>query len=121
MSCSANNVKIEECESNLLIRFAPQSDFTEPVLQKIEKELTGEINGTSATSVVISFKGVPLITSHMLGVLVRLRDLASKKQLTFHLTDLSDLNLKLFQLTRLDTIFQFFATEADALARKGAA
>ncbi len=119
MSACNTTVTVEKQGQARVVRFAPLTEFPEQVTMPLEQELTDVVREPDVSMVVVNFGGVTLISSHMLGVLVRLRSQATKRKVRLCLAGLSEINLRLFQLTRLDALFQIFASEGDALAAGG--
>lgn len=116
MSESKKKIRVEQRGRASVVRFAPLVEFSEQETSAIERELTTVLDVSDISALVINFTGVALISSHMLGVLVRLRNLARKRKIEVQLAELTEINLRLFQLTRLNNLFRIYASEDEALA-----
>jgi anti-sigma B factor antagonist len=80
------------------------------------KQLVFEQVEAGARRVLVDFSGTAYIDSSGLGALVSLGKRIREAGGVLHLAGLSDDLRTLFELTRLDTLFQLFDTRADALA-----
>ena len=80
------------------------------------KQLVFDQLEAGARRVLIDFSGTAYIDSSGLGALVSLGKRIRDEGGALHLTGLNDDLRTLFELTRLDTLFQLFDARADALA-----
>ncbi|HMS03048.1 MAG TPA: STAS domain-containing protein [Gemmatimonadaceae bacterium] len=80
------------------------------------KQLVFDQLEDGARRVLIDFSGTAYIDSSGLGALVSLGKRIRDEGGALHLTGLNEDLRTLFELTRLDTLFQLFDRRADALA-----
>ena len=66
--------------------------------------------------IVVNLSDVPYMDSSGVASLVKLMSRARKKRLSLHLTGLRDRVRSVFEITRLDSVFDIRATDEEALA-----
>ncbi len=75
-----------------------------------------EVMDRKPSRVVVNLGDVPYMDSSGLASLVKLLSRARKQGGAVCLTNLNDLTRGLLEVTRLDSVFEIFATEQEALA-----
>ena len=109
---------------------APPELDIEWIDKDVVVRITGDINAARAPLVqqpllelldknpgriVVNFQGVAYMDSAGLASFVKLLSRARKKGAELYLVSLSKMLVGLFEITRLDTVFQIFDTEEAAL------
>jgi anti-sigma B factor antagonist len=104
---------IEWIDKDVVVRITGDIDAVrapaaqQPLLKLLDKR-PGKI--------VLNFQGVAYMDSAGLASFVKLLSRARKKGVELHLVSLSEMLSGLFEITRLDTVFNISATEEAALA-----
>lgn len=71
------------------------------------------VSQTGASAVVIELSGVDVIDAAGLGVLVELREWAQSKGIRFKLANVAGGLRQVFQITRLDSVFEISSPHSD--------
>jgi len=88
-------------------------------VEEIGDELYALVDKKDRRKVVLDFTDVKFLSSSMLGVLLNLRGRADKVKGRVVLCGLKPDLHKVFKITKIDKLFDFFDTEAKALASFG--
>ena len=75
------------------------------IVRMLEQQICDYVRSRKPTKLVLDFAEVRFLTSDMLSVLLRVRDLAHAKRGAIRLTSLSPIVREIFRITRLDRIF----------------
>ncbi len=94
------------------------------VLDTLEVEQIGDtlydlVDKRHCTKLVLDFSKVQLLSSSALGVLITLRSKAAAIKGKAVICGIRDDLMKAFKITRLDKMFEFYDSEAKALASLG--
>lgn len=85
-------------------------------IQELGQELFSLVDGANRTRLLLNFANVQFLSSGALGKLRALESRVSKRGGVVKLCSINPNIFEVFKITRFDTIFQIFQTEADALA-----
>ncbi len=88
-------------------------------IQEIGEELFGLVDQQNVRKLVLDFSKVQLLSSAMLGVLLNLKTRAEAAKGRIVICNLKRELREVFRLARLDKMFSFYDSEADALASFG--
>ena len=87
----------------------------EPEIEKIGQQLAELIDTADKPDVLISFARVKRLSSSGLGMLVATRKQIREKSGRLRLSDIADPIFEIFQITRLDTLFEVLDKAENAL------
>jgi len=85
-------------------------------IQEMGSDLINYLNETKLDKVLLNFKNVKRMASSMIGKLNMLRKKAIAEKIDLRLCCLSNDIKEVFELTKLDTIFDIYASEEEAFA-----
>jgi anti-sigma B factor antagonist len=85
-------------------------------IQSASRQLFELVDSPRTPNVLLDFRNVRFLSSQALGVLLTLRRKAAKTNTQVVFSGLRPELLRVFQLTKLDTMFSFFETPEEALA-----
>ena len=88
-----------------------------PLKARLREELGRRI-GAGRTSFILNLERVTMMDSCGLAAIISIKRLLDQSGADLALTNLSELLLRLFHLTRLDRVITIHPTEADALAAR---
>ena len=87
----------------------------EMTIQAWSEEVKKAIETTLApTRVIVNFSRVRFMSSSALRALITLRTLAASTRVPLILCNISEANMEVFKITKLDSIFRIIATETEA-------
>ena len=89
-------------------------------VEEIEKELTALVDEKGCRRLLLDFIGVEMISSSVLGVLIRLKQRLDEAQGRMVIASLREELMRIFKITRLEGRFEFTANREAALAAFGA-
>ena len=116
---SESSIQISKTHGVAIIDFSDNSILDTLTIQRIGRELYQVVEQPLAQQVIIDFQHVRFLSSQALGVMVTLRRKADKSGVEIALVGLRPELARVFQLTKLDKMFEFFDTQEEALAHFG--
>ena len=114
-------LKTNEADGVLIVSFQDASILDTLTIQKIGRELFELVESQAQRKVILDFGEVRFLSSTALGVLLTLRRKADKAGAAIALTRVRDELARVFEITNLDKLFQFFNTTEEAVAHLAAA
>ena len=114
-------LKTDEADGVLIVSFQDASILDTLTIQKIGRELFELVETQAKRKVILDFGEVRFLSSMALGVLLTLRRKADKAGAAIALTRVRDELARVFEITNLDKLFQFFNTNEEAVAHLAAA
>jgi anti-sigma B factor antagonist len=114
-------LKTDEADGVLIVSFQDASILDTLTIQKIGRELFEIVETQAKRKVILDFGEVRFLSSMALGVLLTLRRKADKAGAAIALTRVRDELARVFEITNLDKLFQFFNTNEEAVAHLAAA
>ena len=114
-----SSLKIDETDGVTVVGFKDASILDVLTIQKIGRELYELVEQKGKRSLVLDFCEVRFLSSQALGVLLTLRRKADKAQAKVVLCRIRPDLARVFHITNLDKMFEFFDATADALAHFG--
>ncbi len=89
-------------------------------IQRIGRELYALVEADGRRRIVLDFADVRFLSSQALGVLLTLRRKADQAKAEVFLAGIRDELVRVFKMTNLDKLFQFYDDRGAALAKLGA-
>ena len=108
-------VLVEFIDGVSIITFSEHDLVAEGAIHDISEQLTALADGLPSTDVLINFRGVRLMSSSVLAVLLKFARRMKARQGRLKLCGLAPDLFEVFRLTRFDRLFEIFAEEAAAL------
>lgn len=115
-------LEAENLEDLLICRL--RGELTSSLLEQLKKELADRVRKTKTFRILLNLKEIEYITSRDLGAFVQVYRFMDKERRELGLEDepllaLSDLNPfveDVIEMTKLETVFRIYETEAEAVA-----
>ena len=107
---------IEQENGIAIISFAATPVLDTNAIQHLGRQLYEVVEGGPQRSVVLDFTGVTFLSSQTLGVLLTLRRKADKANTKVAVTCLREELARVFAITNLDQLFEFYQTREEAVA-----
>lgn len=111
-----SGLKVTQQGSVTLVAFGEASILDMFTIQKIGRELYDLLESQGHKRVVLDFGDVRFLSSQALGVLLTLRKKADKAAAQVAVSGVKPELERVFRITNLDKMFQFFKTSAEAVA-----
>lgn len=89
-------------------------------IQRIGRELYALVEEDGSRRIILDFADVRFLSSQALGVLLTLRRKADQAKAEVFLAGIRDELARVFKMTNLDKLFQFYEDRTAALAKLGA-
>jgi anti-sigma B factor antagonist len=107
---------VEESDGATVVTFSDTDILDSLVVKEIQDELLNLVEELSRRKLVLDFADVRMLSSSMLGVLIRVhhRIVAARGRLA--LCKIADPIAEVFRITNLDKVFQIFRNREQALA-----
>ena len=106
---------VEEAEGATIVTFSDTEILDSLVVKEIQEELLSLVDELSRHRLVLDFSDVRMLSSSMLGVLIRVhhRIVAARGRLA--LCRIADGIAEVFRITNLDKVFQIFRNRDQAV------
>jgi anti-sigma B factor antagonist len=114
-----SSLKIDETEDVTVVGFKDASILDVLTIQKIGRELYDLVENKGKRRVILDFHDVRFLSSQALGVLLTLRRKADKAEAKIVLCRIRPELARVFRITNLDKMFEFFGDTVEALAHFG--
>ena len=108
-------LNIQHFKDVTVVNFAAPTMLDANLIDRMGGELYKLVDDLDKRKIVLDFSEVRFLSSSALGMLLNLRKKASSAKGQVVICSLRDDLLKVFKITRLDKLFQFFDTEEKAL------
>ena len=99
----------------LVVQFTAQKILTDTIIAQIGRELLGLVDEAEG-KMLLNFQGVTFMSSAMIGKIVLLSKKCGSNKTIIKLCNIAPSIKEVFEITRLNKMFQIHETEADALA-----
>ena len=116
MAEQPGGLKITETEGVTLVAFRDASILDATNTQRIGRQLYELVESGSHAKVVLDFVAVRFLSSQTLGVLLTLRRKADKAKVRIVVAGIRPELHRIFEITNLDKLFEFFETSDKAVA-----
>lgn len=109
-------LRTQETEGVLVVSFSDSKILDEAKIQKIGAELMEAAQSAQESKkLILNFSGVGFMSSAMIGKLVLLNKQCQKDGVVLKLSDISDNVSGVFQIMKLNKVFDIYKTEEKAL------
>jgi anti-sigma B factor antagonist len=112
----SSSVKFEKTEELLVIYLTEAKILNEAGIQRIYKEVVDVLEKTDQKDVIIDFQRVQFMSSAALGMLVRINKKCKQYDCVLKLCRICPEIQKVFEITRLNKVFDIYDDPKDALA-----
>ena len=99
----------------LVVQFTAQKILTDTIIAQIGRELLALVDEAGG-KLLLNFQGVTFMSSAMIGKIVLLSKKCGSAKTVIKLCNIAPSIMEVFEITRLNKMFQIHKTEADALA-----
>lgn len=117
MAAESTTLKVEQQEKVTIVSFRDASILDMMTIQRVGKELNDIVASPSARNLILDFADVRFLSSQALGVLLTLKKRAEKAGLKVALAAIRPELARVFKITNLDKLFEFFDSRAAALEK----
>lgn len=112
---AAGKLFIQGVRDVTVVNFAETSIVDTQVIQQVAEELYALVDQQARRKIVLDFDKVRFLSSSALGVLITLRKKADQIKSKVVLCNMREDLKKVFKITRLDKMFEFYDSEEKAL------
>ena len=110
-------VSVREADSVAIVEFRERATLDTPTVEAVSGELYRLVEQKQQRAIVLDLTNVHFVSSPALSMLLHLRRRADEQHCEVVLCGLRPDISRLFRITKLDKLFVFVPTAADALAR----
>ena len=115
----AKSLNLSEEGDVTIASFRDASILDAVTIQRIGRELYALVEDDQRKRIVLDFADVRFLSSQALGVLLTLRRKADQAKADVYLAGIRDELARVFKMTNLDKLFQFFDDRDAAVAKLG--
>lgn len=115
MASDMSRLRVSEHDGITRISFIDRNILDEANIQAIGEEISGIIEKSTKPKILISFKDVDHLSSAALGTLIKLNQGIQAKHGQLRLADIDPQIYEVFQITRLNRLFEIHPTSDEAL------
>ena len=108
-------ISIEYIENATVVTFTEPRILEQSEIEALADSIIPLIEQTEELNLVIDFSKVQFCSSAVLGLLIRISKKVYQKNGSLGLCCISPTILEIFRITRLDTIFDIYGTQAQAI------
>ncbi|MFO7906086.1 MAG: STAS domain-containing protein [Planctomycetota bacterium] len=112
-------LRTQETDGVLVVRFQESKLLDEVKIQEIGSELLEAVSAATSKRLVLNFSGVDFMSSAMIGKLVLLNKKCKAEGVTLKLSDISDSVSEVFEIMKLNKIFDVYKTQDKAVKAFG--
>lgn len=116
-----SHLRISRSNDVSVVEFADRAILEEETIREIREELERVVKSEPRIQLLLNFRNVTHLSSAALGLLLKINKKISDQGGTLKLSDMNRQTLGVFEITRLDRVFEIHDTSAEALARFGVA
>lgn len=109
-------IDVEEIGGVIVVRFVIKQFGGDYNVYTLRQELLGLVNADRVSKLLLSFAGVEIITSSVLGEVINLRKWMERAGSVLKLSNMCPYIAEVFSTTKLDKKFDIRDDEAEALA-----
>jgi len=110
-------LKTEQAEGVTIVSFQAAPVLDTLTTQRIARQLYELVEGARAAKILLDFEQVRFLASQALGVLLTLRRKADKAGARIAVARIRPELVRVFQITTLDKLFDFFESIEDAITK----
>lgn len=110
------HIDVYEVDDVTVVHFKESRITDDLGIQELGQELFALVDQAHRTKLLLNFANVQFLSSGALGKLRALESRVAKRGGVVKLCSINSNIYEVFRITRFDTIFEIFKTEADALA-----
>ncbi len=115
----SSRIVVEKIGKVAVVDFVDSAIMDMQQIQQITEELESMIDSQDEKYILLDFSSVKFLSSQTLGVILKIHQKLSDKGGWLGLCGLRKELYKIFRLTRLDRLFNFYDTEQEALGAVG--
>ena len=116
MGSSTSRLNVRNQNGITRVEFLDRNILDEAIIHQIGEEIAKLIDGTAKPKMLICFKGVEHLSSAALGTLINVNNKVKQKEGQLRLSDINPQIYEVFQITKLNRIFQIHDTAEKAIA-----
>ena len=111
-----SSLRMESKGNTLVIYFTETRILEESKIRHVGDELIKLLNKTNEEHLLLDFRGVDFMSSAMLGTLIRFNKKCKEFKVKLKLCEISPGIREVFKITRLEKVFDIYASQAEAAA-----
>lgn len=111
------NLTVTEQGAVSVVEFQDRKILEEVLIARIGEELGELAEAKPSVRLLLSFKKVEHLSSAALGMLITLHHQVKKQEGRLMLSDINPQIFQVFEITKLNRLFEIFPTSAQALAK----
>lgn len=115
MAAAESRVRVKRVGNVSQVEFVDRNILDEGNIQAIGQEITAIIDAEAAPKLIISFANVEHLSSAALGKLITINNKVRAKSGQLRLANIDPQIYEVFQITRLNKIFQIHETTDEAM------
>lgn len=116
MASSPSRLNVRNQNGITRVEFLDRNILDEAIIHQIGEEIALLIDGHAKPKLLISFKSVEHLSSAALGTLINVNNKVKQKEGQLRLSDINPQIYEVFQITKLNRIFQIHDTAEKAMA-----
>lgn len=116
---SSARLSIEDYAGVTVVTFMDSSLLDSAVIETVANDLFHLVDNQNKQKIILDFSSVRLLSSQILGVLTSLNRKCDEIKASLALCGVRKELMRVFTLTGLDKLLQFYPKDADALAAFG--
>lgn len=116
MTSDDSRLRVIESDDVLRVEFVDRSILDEAHIKQIGDELTGLVMARDSPKIILIFRHVEHLSSAALGTLITVHNKVKGKSGQLRLAEIDDQIREVFEITRLNTLFDIHDTEQSALS-----
>jgi anti-sigma B factor antagonist len=111
------NLRVTEQGEVSIVEFQDRKILEEMLIDQIEEELIQLAEAKPSARLLLNFRNVEHLSSAALGMLIKLHDKVRKNDGRLMLSDINPQIFQVFEITKLNRLFEIFPTSQQALAK----
>lgn len=116
MGSSTSRLNVRNQNGITRVEFLDRNILDEAIIHQIGEEIAKLIDSQPKPKLLICFKGVEHLSSAALGTLINVNNKVKQKEGQLRLSDINPQIYEVFQITKLNRIFQIHDTAEKAIA-----
>lgn len=115
MSPADSRLRVRDQDGVTVVEFVDRNILDEANIAQITDEMMGLVAGRPNPRLLISFANVEHLSSAALGALIKINMTVKENDGQLRLANINDQIFEVFQITRLDQLFQVHPSTSEAL------
>jgi anti-sigma B factor antagonist len=115
MPSQESRIRVKKADGVTHVEFVDRNILDEGNIQAIGEQITALVDAEPGPKLLISFANVEHLSSAALGQLITINNRVRAKQGQLRLANIDPQIKEVFQITRLNKLFQIFDSTAEAL------